>query len=71
MEIFGYLVLCVLNTGMSFICAVLFLFGGFEIGNIFTSSDKLDIVGWCFLVCLNVYWWFCLIDASPFKIITT
>tara|TARA_Y100001960_G_C14437691_1_gene710952 strand:- start:65 stop:280 length:216 start_codon:yes stop_codon:yes gene_type:complete len=71
MEIFGFLVLCALNAGMSFICVLLFLFGGFEISNIFTSESKFDIAWWCFISSLNIYWWFCLVDSSPFKIVMT
>ena len=69
MEVFGYLVLCALNAGMSFMCVLLFLFGGFEISNIFTSTSKSEIAWWAIISLLNVYWWFCLIDSSPFSIV--
>jgi hypothetical protein len=71
MEVFGFLILCFFNAGISFMCVFLFLFGGFELGNIFTSTRKFDIALWFLISLLNIYWWLCLIESSPFKIVTT
>ena len=68
MEVFGYLVLCMANIGMSLMAIFWLLLGGFEIGNVFTSKDPEDKYLWSIFFCLNVYFWYLLLASSPFSI---
>ena len=68
MEIFGYLVLVIMNIGMTLVSLAWLLFGGFEIGNVFTSTNKADKYLWMAFASLNIYFWNTLINSSPFSI---
>jgi hypothetical protein len=68
MEIFGYLVLVAMNVGMTLFSLAWLLLGGFEIGNVFTSTNKIDKYLWIAFASLNIYFWSNLINSSPFSI---
>lgn len=70
LEIIGFLILCLLNFGMSITCLALLFFGGFELGNIFTSVSRSDVAFVLFLTALNLWFWVQLVENSPLKIVT-
>lgn len=69
MEIIGYLFVCILNLFFSGACLGWFLIGGFELGNIFTSKEPVEIAACLFCCFLNIYFWTLLISSSPFMVI--
>lgn len=68
MEIIGWLVVTVITLGASLVTGMVFLIGGFELGNIFTSKDKASLMVWLIMLVVTSLLWRLVLLTSPFTI---